>query len=101
MDLHKIKENGQPYLEVIYSQGRKSIYIPYRGLFSLGLYFRCKAKALKLIPLKFLLATIQILWRVAPNTKISTHEKLKSDSHEKTHYTVYRYSLTFAAISLD
>ena len=29
--------------------------IPYRGLFSLGLYFRCKAKALELIPLKFLL----------------------------------------------
>ena len=61
--------------------------IPYRGLFSLGLYFRCKAP--KLIPLKFLLQyptkqypTIQILWRVAPNAKISTHEKLKSENFQ-------------------
>ena len=30
-------------------------HILYRGLFSIGLYFRCKAKVLKLIPLKFLL----------------------------------------------
>ena len=29
--------------------------VPYRGLFLLGLYFCCKAKAPKLIPLKFLL----------------------------------------------
>ena len=38
-----------------YSGSSVSSVLLYRMLFLLGLYFRCKAKVLELIPLKFLL----------------------------------------------